>query len=103
MSETPSTSDQWKLIEPHLLLSPVVTFDMVNNALLGLLEDNGFADRLWEKFNKGATDHNGQWLSMNPEELILEAHEELLDMFIYIAMYACRASMLAESETLSAE
>lgn len=103
MSETPSTSDQWKLIEPHLLLSPVVALDMVNNALLGLLENDGFVGRLEDKFAKGASDHNGQWLSMNHEELIHEACEELLDMFIYIAMYACRASMLAESETLSAE
>jgi hypothetical protein len=92
MSENPTIEEQWDMLVEHMLLAPVVAFDMLNASLAGFFDNDAFVERLKAKFVKGAKEHNGEWLSMEPNELILEANDEILDLWVYILMFAYRAN-----------
>lgn len=95
MSDTMTTEQQWKELTDHMLLAPIVAYDMMTASLAGLFEDAGFVERLKEKFEQGSKIHDGAWMTMSPEDLINEANEEILDLWIYILMFAYRSNQIA--------
>jgi hypothetical protein len=103
MSDKPTIDEQWEILKDHILLAPVVAYDMMTASLAGLFDNEAFIERLELKFRKGAEVHNGEWLTMDPAELIEEANEEILDLWIYILMYAHRANEEAAKNVTIAE
>lgn len=96
MADKMTIDEQWEALKEHILVAPVVAYDMMTASLAGLFESEAFMERLELKFRKGAEVHNGEWLTMDPVDLLEEANEEILDLWIYILMYAHRANEEAE-------
>lgn len=96
MADKMTIDEQWEALKEHILIAPVVAYDMMTASLAGLFENEAFMERLELKFRKGAEVHNGEWLTMDPVDLLEEANEEILDLWIYILMYAHRANEEAE-------
>jgi len=86
--EVPTTQEQWSALSDYILSAPIVALDSFNRTLAALMIDDTFETQLKAKFEKGAAIHNGKWLTMTPEELMLEARDEILDLWIYSMMFA---------------
>lgn len=101
----PTVDQQWEAIEQHMLVAPLVAYDMLTQSLASLFSNDGFVERLRQKFEDGSEKHQGAWLEMEPEALWNEAIEEILDLWIYILMFTHRVEQTTQQpdETVTGE
>lgn len=94
--EVPPVQEQWAALSDYILSAPIVALDSFNRTLAALMIDDTFEGQLKAKFEKGSAVHNGAWLTMTPDELMLEARDEILDLWIYSMMFAHNTTQLQD-------
>lgn len=85
MDELRERRDVWPIVREHI----PEAISLAHSALDDVLSHDDLFDHLEGKFRKGEAEHQRAWLAnaSDPNWLILEAAEEILDFLLYQAMF----------------